>query len=107
TSNTALVTLNFPAPVILPLKLISFTAVAEKLMTKLSWKIDENETGNYFEVEKSMDGKKFTSISKIYVQQGTGIKEYSWFDNSSPSEVYYRLKMVNKDLSATYSNVLV
>jgi hypothetical protein len=107
TSNTAIVTLNFPAPVLLPLKLISFSADAQGKTVKLSWKVDENETGNYFEIEKSFDGKNYTSISKIYVQQGTGIKEYSSFDNAPISEVYYRLKIVNKDLSAVYSKVLV
>ena len=106
-SNTALVTLNFPAPVLLPLKLISFNAVAEGSTVNISWKVDENETGNYFEVEKSTDGKNFTSIEKVFVQPGTGIKEYTSVDQLSSGEVYYRIKMVNKDLSITYSKVVV
>src|SRR5687767_13806690 len=65
TSNIAIVTLNFTAPVILPLKLIGFTAVPEGSMVKISWKVDENESGNYFEIEKSTDGKHFTSIAKL------------------------------------------
>ena len=102
-----MVTLNFPAPVLLPLKLISFNAAAEGSAVKISWKVDENETGNYFEIEKSSDGKNFTSIEKVFVQPGTGIKEYSSADQLSLGEVYYRIKIVNKDLSVTYSKVVV
>ena len=36
TSNTALVTLNFPAPVLLPLKLIGFNVIAEGSAVKIS-----------------------------------------------------------------------
>ena len=89
------------------MKLISFNTDSEGSMTRISWKVDENETGNYFEIERSSDGKNFSSISKIYVQQGSGVKEYSTLDQSSSNDVYYRLKMVNKDLSVTYSKVLV
>lgn len=107
TSNTAIVNLNFPAAVVLPMKLMSFNAATEGSMVKVSWKVDDNETGNYFELEKSTDGKNFSSIIKIYVQQETGVNEYSSIDQSSMSEVYYRLKIVNKDFSVTYSKVLV
>ena len=107
TSNIAMVTLNFPAPVVLPLKLIGFSAVTEGSMVKISWKVDENETGNYFEIEKSTDGKNFISIAKINVQQVSGIREYSSVDQSSASDVYYRLKMVNQDATVTYSKVVV
>ena len=107
TSNIAMVSLNFPAAAVLPLKLIGFTAVLEGSIVKISWKVDENETGNYFEIEKSTDGKNFNSIAKINVQQGTGIREYSSVDQPVTGDVYYRLKMVNKDGTVTYSKVVV
>lgn len=106
-SNTAVVTLNFPAPVVLPLKLLSFNAATEGSIVRLAWRVDENETGNYFEVEKSSDGKTFTSFAKVPVQDGSGVKEYAANDHASAGDVYYRLKMVNKDNSTTYSKVLV
>jgi hypothetical protein len=107
TSNTATVTLSYSIMAILPMKLISFNAVAEGSMVKISWKVDENQIGNYFEVEKSADGKHFTSINKVFVQPGIGLKDYSSFDQFSTKDVYYRLKLISKDNSITYSKVLL
>ena len=107
TSNIAFVTLNFPAPVVLPMKLLSFNAATEGSTVELTWKVAENETGSYFEVEKSTDGKTFTFVTKVFVQDGAGTKQYTANDATSAGDVYYRIKMVNKDNSATFSKVLV
>jgi hypothetical protein len=107
TSNTATVTLSYSIMAILPMKLISFNAVVEGSIVKISWKVDDNQTGNYFELEKSADGKHFTSINKVFVQPGTGVKNYASGDQLSSGDVYYRIKMVNRDLTISYSKVVV
>jgi hypothetical protein len=106
TSNIAFVTINYATPVVLPIKLISFNLTSTSGV-ELTWKVDANETGNYFEVERSIDGKHFTTVARVSVKDGSGVQEYSATDIASTSAVYYRLKIVNKDQTVTYSRVLV
>lgn len=106
-SNIATVTINYPAPAILPLKLLNFTANKEVSAIKISWKVGENETGDFFVVEKSTDGKNFTAISTVAANGVKGISEYTATDKASSTTTYYRLKMVNRDNSVTYSKVVI
>jgi hypothetical protein len=107
TSNIAFVTINYSTPVVLPIKLLSFSLTSGASVVELTWKVDANETGNYFEVERSVDGKYFTTLGRVSAKNGAGVQEYSTTDIASNSAVYYRLKIVNKDQSVTYSRVLV
>ena len=56
----------------LPVKLLSFQGGLSKTQTQLNWTVAENETGNYFEVERSSDGKNFTTVAVISTTQKTG-----------------------------------
>lgn len=107
TSDTATVTINYAAALILPVKLLNFTATVESAKVELKWIAEENHTGNFFEVERSYDGKGFQSIGKVRAAGNTGTKEYATFDVYSERDVFYRLKIVNKDLSVSYSKVIV
>ncbi|HUQ65441.1 MAG TPA: Ig-like domain-containing protein [Flavitalea sp.] len=105
TSNTALVNINYASPVVLPIRLISFIATVSGSIVEVKWIADDNNTGDYFEIEKSYDGKTFSAIEKIYATINEGVKEYRYFDGFSGAAVRYRLKIVNKDLSVSYSKV--
>jgi hypothetical protein len=107
TSNIATVSINYASPSILPIRLVSFNAAVEGSIVKILWKAAENETGGYFELEKSADGKAFVSIQKVSVKDGVSVMEYMTTDNKSNADVYYRLKIVNKDVSVSYSKVVV
>lgn len=106
-SNVAMVTINYPAFIMLPIKLISFTAGKEGSSVKISWKVDENETGNFFVVERSLDGKNFSAIATVQTNGMKGISEYSSFDIASAGSIYYRLKIVNSDNSVNFSRVVM
>lgn len=107
TSDTATVTINYAAAVILPVKLLNFTATVESAKVELKWIAEENHTGNFFEVERSYDGKGYQAVSKVLAAGNAGTKEYATFDVYSERDVFYRLKIVNKDLSVSYSKVIV
>jgi hypothetical protein len=107
TSNTATVTINYATPVMLPVKLLSFGASKEGSSVAISWKVSENETGDYFLVEKSTDGKNFNAIAKVETNGYKGVSEYSSIDNASAGTIHYRLKIVNRDNSVTYSKVVI
>jgi hypothetical protein len=107
TSNTATVTINYPMQAFpLPIKLVSFSGSLSASSVQLKWIVDDNETGNFFELEKSEDGKEYKTTALVLVSSTTGKASYSYTDKAA-STTYYRLKIVNKDGSISYSKVLL
>lgn len=92
----------------LPLKLVSFNAVAvNNQQTKsalLKWNT-ENESGiDSFFVEKSNDGEHYNSIGKIKASNKVKAS-YSFTDKNPISGInYYRLKIVETGGKSSYSN---
>lgn len=110
-----LATSQFPAAwtppvgggVTLPVKLIRFTGAAAGERVQLSWSVASNETGNYFELEKSYDGTSFKTQALIFTTEKQGDEAYNFTDAAPVTEkVFYRLKIVNKDQSVMYSNIV-
>jgi hypothetical protein len=96
-----------PDPVFtaLPIKLKLFTGKAVGTRSQLEWVASGNETGLRFEVEKSADGRTFTQAGVVITTANAGDEYYSFADNLS-GDTYYRLKIVNKDNSISYSPVV-
>lgn len=79
-----------------------------KNKTNLHWSISGNEQMNLFEVERSLDGKAFTTAAIVFTSEDSGDMKYAFKETiKSNSKVYYRIKMVEKDKKATYSSILV
>jgi len=91
--------------IVLPLRLISFTAKLANGKSNLKW-VSENEINvSHFDVERSSDGNRFEKLTEI-TSKGGGI--YNMVDAAPLKGVnYYRLKMVDKDGKFTYSNIEV
>jgi len=94
------------AAIPLPLKLISFQGALSNNRSQLQWTVAENETGKYFEVEKSFDGRNYTTLGVVMVTQKVGTETYSYKDDIQ-NATYYRLKMVNEDGSVSYSKIIL
>jgi hypothetical protein len=90
----------------LPVKLLSFQASLAKDFAQLNWSVADNETGNYFEVERSADGKNFSTVAVVSTTQKQGDDVYSYKETAQAS-AYYRLKIVNKDRSVSYSKIIL
>ena len=101
TSNIATVTLNFPALSTLPMKLTDFKALPFNENVKISWTVDKIEDGEYFEVERSIDGRNYTAIKRVDVK--SHIYSYEIGDKLQRGVTYYRLKMVNRDATVEHS----
>ena len=71
----------------------------------LQWTVSENETGNSMELEKSFDGIHFTTAALIFTTTKTGTENYAYKEFIDKTS-FYRLKMINKDNSTSYSNVI-
>ena len=90
----------------LPLKLTGFQGALVADKTQLQWSVAENETGDLFEVQRSNDGKNFNTVAIVLTTRKQGNESYL-YNEAAQSITYYKLKIVSKDKSATYSNVVL
>ena len=92
----------------LPIQLISFNGSLVNNKVQLKWFVAENETGSLFEIEKSSDGSNYKSIGIVVLTSKIGTQDYAFNEGIELSGAgYYRLKIVNKNGSVVYSNIVV
>jgi hypothetical protein len=92
----------------LPIQLISFTAELQTNSVDCKWEVDNAVNFDHFIVEKSQDGSAFTEAGIIGFSSVR--KKYQFIDPSASAiigPVYYRLKMMDKDATYTYSKTIV
>ncbi|MFL5788055.1 MAG: PQQ-dependent sugar dehydrogenase [Flavisolibacter sp.] len=97
--------------IVLPLQLLSFEGSMQKSAASLLWKTTNERNTDFFDVERSTDGRNFNYIGKVGALGNTNNEnDYSYVDydacNQVTSTVYYRLKMVDKNGTYTYSKVI-
>lgn len=112
-SETATVTLNFPATPAAPILLNDFTANCDEANNvKLNWNTDA-ETGNeHFDIERSTDGVNFTKVGTVTGQNTAGSHSYSFTQKVSrqtagKNDLYYRVKLVAANEAVASSKVLI
>lgn len=83
----------------LPVKLTSFEAKAAAGQVALTWATATEENNQYFEVERSQDGKNFTAIGRVSGMGTTQQAQQYRFKDVKPltGTLYYRLKQVDLD----------
>lgn len=91
----------------LPVKLTSFTAARDAKGVSLSWKTSAEENSSYFDIERSVDGKNFSSIGTVTAAGNTSTDQSYSFSDAAPAdgENYYRLKIVDIDAKSEYSPI--
>ena len=70
------------------------------------WSVTANEEVYLFELEKSRNGKDFTTAAVIFSTDNKESDQYRYFEKVSGAKSFYRLKLVTKDNQAHYSSVL-
>ncbi len=95
--------------VALPIELSEFIAINDNNNILLKWKTATEINSNYFDVERSDDGQFFFSIGKVNATGNSSNPiSYSFLDTkmsyNNGSQIFYRLKLVDKDGSVKYSN---
>jgi hypothetical protein len=93
----------------LPVTLIRFSATRENETSSLAWATSEEENSERFEIERSPDGKQWTTIGTVQASGETSetITPY-WFTDSKPltGQNLYRLKMIDQDQTFAYSRMV-
>lgn len=89
----------------LPVDLVDFTGKFEKNDVRLSWSTLTEVNSDYFQIERSEDGKTFKAIGSVSSHGNTNLRhDYSYLDMNAGEQVfYYRLKMVDFDGYFEYS----
>jgi hypothetical protein len=91
----------------LPVSLLSFDAKRSGKLNSISWSTTLELNTSRFIVERSLDGRAFTSLGEVKAAGNTtGLHKYSFTDNNPPRGInYYRLRVVDVDNSGRYSPV--
>ncbi len=100
---------TFSTTVVLPVEFIGFNiATTGNNKVNITWKTATEINTDHFEVEKSVDGRNFNFITKVKAAGNSQVANtYSVSDvlDNTADLFYYRIKSVDKDGSAQYSNV--
>ena len=90
----------------LPVRLVKFTAQWKSTDSELSWETAREVNLLKYEVEYSNNGISFVKVGEVAAHQTTGEGKYNFrYQPAAGSNHYYRLKMIDKDGSFTYSYV--
>lgn len=95
----------------LPVTLISFKAEKqddnEQPSALLKWRTASETNSNYFEIQRSEDGKKWFPIGTVQASGDKASDTDYFFTDENPmdGENVYRLKMVDRDATFAYSSL--
>jgi hypothetical protein len=86
----------------LPVNFIGFDAKRASGSVQLTWKVAGEENVARYEVERSIDGRNFTTVATI----ATNKKDtYTYLDADNSGTLYYRIKNVDNDAGYKYSSI--
>jgi hypothetical protein len=93
------------APNPLPVQLTSFAAARTTSGVQVAWATASELNSQYFEVERSLDGRTYARVARLAAQGSTPLAHrYATFDAAAPASLlYYRLRQVDLDGTAHYS----
>lgn len=93
---------------LLPVELVSFTAEPRADVIDLSWATLNEQNSEYFQVQRSADGNRFTTIGQLAAAGNSStLRDYA-FTDASPLEgtAYYRLRQTDIDGQVHFSNTV-
>lgn len=92
----------------LPLDILYFNVTQEGLLNKLEWKTTNEVNVNEIVVENSNDGMNFTEIARMKNQDENplSVRKYTHLHLFSSEVNYYRLKIVDHDLTFSFSEII-
>lgn len=95
-------------PAVLPITLLQFSGKQEGNAANLSWSTSNESNSKEFVLEKSTDGNSYFAIATVSAAGNSTVRrDYSFRDNFLSSSNYYRLRMVDENRNAKYSEVVL
>jgi hypothetical protein len=90
----------------LPIKLINFDGVGKKCTVFLDWKAVTDMNFDHFNVQYSKDGTEYVTIGQVSNPGSSQEGNYSFTYNQERKKGYYRLMIMDKDGTFSYSQVV-
>jgi hypothetical protein len=93
----------------LPVKLFDFTANKDNDKVYLNWSSASETNSDVFEIERLQGSDEFTKIGKVKAAGNSNQTRFYQFTDlgfNPELDMYYRLKMIDKDGSFEYSKVI-
>jgi len=96
--------------VLLPVTFKGFYAIKQGDNAKLTWDVSGDEKNNYFQIQRSTDGRNFSNIQKVEaLKNGRSDNSYETLDLNlsklGSKEVYYQIAQFDQDGTKTMSPV--
>jgi hypothetical protein len=98
--------------ILLPVKFLSFYALKSGDAAKLTWTVNDDANNEYFQVERSLDGKKYATLTRVdALANGKDINTYTATDpvlsKQGAKSIYYRIKQIDRNGANVYSLVRI
>ncbi len=106
--GSALSYIQLSIPIVVPVKLVSFIAENRQCNSRLSWQVANEINLTYYAIERSNNSIEFTEVGRVpSSSQNAATKSYRYNDNdiSNIKNLFYRLRMVDKDEKFEYSPI--
>jgi PKD repeat protein len=99
---------------VLPVMLKQFDGYYNNGKSELNWQTETEANTDHFIVERSIDGSHFTEIGNVQAKGLTSRSLYNYYQLNDPllniqsaKRFFYRLKIVDKDGSYTFSKLVI
>jgi hypothetical protein len=101
--------LTIEAEPVLPVRLAEFKTHSDENVAVLNWATTEEMNSSKFEIQHSTDSETWKTIGSVAASGESSAMKYYSFSHSavSPGNNYYRLKMIDLDLTYSYSRIEV
>jgi hypothetical protein len=94
---------------LLPVQMVSFTGAVDSRDVNLQWQTAQEINTAYYNLQRSYTGNDFTIVRRLPAISTSSANTYRYLDAEAlknNSTAYYRLQIVDKDGTITYSNIL-
>jgi hypothetical protein len=95
---------HFTAPVS---PVVTFNGIINTDRVLLNWTLDKNQMVDQIQIESSADEKTFIMAGLVFGTDQPDKAEYLFYEKNKKKKSFYRLKIINKDQSITYSSTIV
>ncbi len=91
----------------LPITLVYFNGAKTFAGNQLNWKVNCTSVSISFEIERSSNGRNYTSIGSFGASQARCLTPFDFADSKPLAGVnYYRIKIIDLDGEVSYTNVV-
>jgi hypothetical protein len=87
--------------------IVSFNCQKDSARILLNWTVNTNEQAYMFEIERSTDGIYFGMAALVFGTDKADNEQYKFFGKEQESKVFYRVRIVHRDKTFSYSDTIV